>query len=173
MTFKGVSASWQICVMSFSEDIQSTFHIYVNIHIVGEIRWYLGLFEWRGKIVSIFQVEGLPQMSVNIESWAPKSWPNACVGRGAGWVVDLTEGGEGWLPVGQGGCSLSRQPAFWQLPEHRAGGSAAQDQVVCVVPAYACSPVLVLSWPGPALWLLGQVRGGPWLCSTGGAELGV
>lgn len=45
MTFKGVSASRQICVMSFSEDIQSTFHIYVNIHIVGEIRWYLGLFE--------------------------------------------------------------------------------------------------------------------------------
>lgn len=43
-----MDVSQQICIMSFTEDIRSTLYIY--IHIVGEIRWYLAYLSKEGKL---------------------------------------------------------------------------------------------------------------------------
>lgn len=41
--------SQQICIMSFSEDIQSTLYVYMYFHVFGEIRWYLAYLSKEGK----------------------------------------------------------------------------------------------------------------------------
>lgn len=54
-----MDVSQQIYIMRFNEDIQSTLHVYIHIHIVGEIRWYLVYLSKEGKLSLFFKLKAL------------------------------------------------------------------------------------------------------------------
>lgn len=47
------------------------------------------------RLSPFFRLKGFFKCPFTLISGPQKTDPSACVGRGAGWVVDLTEGGEG------------------------------------------------------------------------------
>lgn len=87
------------------------------------------------RLSPFFRLKGFLKCPFTLISGPPKTDPVPVwvAGLGGWWTSQKVVRAD--FLWGRVGAISARQPAFWELPEHRAGGSPVQDQVVCVVPA--------------------------------------
>ena len=164
-----MSDSQQLCEMFPSEDIQSIF-ILISILLV-RLDGILACLSEEEKLSPFFKLEGfLTCLFTLTEWWPPKLTQCPCGWRGW-WVEDFPDGGEGW-PGGPSERCSAWQPVFGSCWD--TGWSLGCRDPGCLGGTcwYLHSRVLCCPVRGP-LVVSGAGGGSPWLCHTGGAELGV
>lgn len=124
--------------MSFSEDIWSTLYIY--IHIVGEIRWYLAYLSKEGKLPLFFKLKALLRCPFIFPRWHKK--PTWYLVRVEGLIEWWSSQREMRSHLHSGvGSTQTWQLVFWE-PRNKGWDTALQNQVVGGACSYLCSPVL-------------------------------